>query len=146
MFKNDLVFGKRFELELLKFLEHDSYEQSIGVEKGWDICTKKLDFDTLIINTYEVKADRISNRTGNLCIEYHCNNKDSGITTSIADYWAYFVVKEGFIDYDLYIIPTRKIRKYIRLNKYKINIHGGDKKRSKMYIFDINTFNKYKFN
>lgn len=40
-------------------------------------------------DTFEVKTDWTSKRTGNVGVEYLCNSKDSGILTSCADYYVF---------------------------------------------------------
>ena len=140
-FKNDLDFGNKYEIELLKYLDYDKYIQSKGKFKPYDL---KI-YNNNKITRYEVKADRMTHYTGNIAIEYDCFNKPSGITTTRASYYAYFVVKPNN-EYDYYIIPVKKIKKYITEKKYKRNITGGDYNLSKFYLFEKAIFEKYKKN
>ena len=48
--------------------------------------------------------------------------------------------------FDLYIIPTIKIRELIEEKKYKRSLLGGDFNRSRMYLFDITLFSDYLHN
>lgn len=138
-FIKDLEYGLYFETELLKHISYKSYEQSKGNFKPYDIkIFKKNGF----ISTYEVKADRQINIHGNICIEYECRNKPSGITTSTAKYWAIFEVIT-MDKYALYKIPRKRILKDIENNMYKRKCVGGDNKASNLYLFDKNLYKKY---
>jgi hypothetical protein len=138
-FIKDLEYGLYFETELLKHIPYKSYEQSKGNFKPYDIkIFKKNGF----ISTYEVKADRQINIHGNICIEYECRNKPSGITTSTAKYWAIFEVIT-MDKYALYKIPRKRILKDIENNMYKRKCVGGDNKASNLYLFDKNLYKKY---
>ena len=139
-FLEDLKFGKTYEKELLNYLDFDNYNMCVENEnfKSWDIEIIKNDIKIY----YEVKSDRIGYKTGNIAIEYECNNKPSGITTTQSDYYAYFII--NLIDYDLYIIPVDIIKSHINTCKYKKSLNGGDGYKSKFYLFDIKTFKEYK--
>lgn len=140
-FKKDLEFGNFYELELLKYIDYDKYIQSEGNFKPYDLKIYKNEK----ITRYEVKADRITHYTNNITIEYECYNKPSGITTTKAKYYGYFVVKPNKT-YDLYIIPVKKIKKYIEQKTYSKELSGGQNNLSKFYLFHKNKFEKYKIN
>ena len=137
-FKNDLKFGKKYEMELLKYLDYNIYETKDGLFKEYDLKIKINQKST----TYEVKADRITYKTNNIAIEYECSKKKSGISTTKSDFYAYFIIKPND-NYDLYIIPTKDIKAFIKENKYKRIVNGGDNYNSKMYLFDINIFKNF---
>ncbi len=141
VFNDDLKFGNYYELELLKYIDCDSYIKKTGYFKEYDIKIYKNNKSV----KYEVKADRITYYTKNIAIEYECSNKVSGVITTKAKYYAYFVINPNN-DYELYIIPVKKIIKYIMKNKYKKILTGGDNNKSKFYLFDENLFLKYKKN
>ena len=134
-FKKDLEFGHKYELELLKHIDHDNYLISTGIFKPYDI---KFFKDDKCIR-YEVKADRLTIKTNNIAIEFECSNKPSGITTTRAKYYAYFVIKPNE-EYDLYIIKTKYIKECIKNKLYKRIVKGGDNYTSRMYIFDYSLF------
>ncbi|NCP98481.1 hypothetical protein GW820_06385 [archaeon] len=138
-FKSDLELGNAYEIEFLKYIEYDKYLIMKGNFKPYDIEIYKDNIKT----KYEVKCDRIANRTGNLCIEYICNNKGSGITTTEADYWVYFIIKENDT-YDYYKIPTEEIKLSIASKKYFTTMKGGDGYKSNFYLFKYALFEKYK--
>ena len=138
-FQNDLKFGERFEQELINFMKWQGAEYSKGA-KEYDIIVPKEGGE---IDIYEVKADRLAFRTGNMCIEYECNGKASGICTTKANYWAYFIVFPG-AGYELYLIPTYKIIKRIKNKRYARVCKGGDYGRSLFYLFPKDEFKNYK--
>jgi len=134
-FASDLKMGNEYEQKYLTMIDYDSYEISKGCFKPYDIKVMNGDITT----TYEIKADRMTARTGNVVIEYKCNGKPSGITSSEADYWVYFIVgTEEYIK-----IPTNVVRQFILEKKYKNSISGGDGYRSHMYLFPKNVFEDY---
>ena len=137
-FKNDLKFGKKYEMELLKYLDYDIYKTKDGLFKEYDL---KIYKNNKAIR-YEVKADRQSYKTNNFAIEYECSKKDSGISTTKSDFYAYFIIKPND-DYDLYIIPTIEIKNLIKLKQYKRVVNGGDNYNSKMYLFNISLFKNF---
>jgi hypothetical protein len=137
-FLNDLSFGKKYENLLATYLQpfYTNINKIEGKFKDYDmICDNKI--------KYEVKSDRLSIKTGNLAIEFMCNNKESGITSTKADFYAYFIIK-NLDEYDLYIIPTEDIKTKIKNKDYKRTVKGGDGWRSQMYLFDLKVFENYK--
>ena len=101
------------------------------------------DYDFICKNTsYEIKADRMAYKTNNVAIEYKCNNKPSGISSTKSKYYIYFIVKPDNT-HTAYMIPTDDIKKLIEDKQYHRNIRGGDGYRAQMYLFKINLFNKY---
>jgi hypothetical protein len=136
-FKEDLNFGEKYQKELIKVLKPKNYEISKGLFKDYDIIIN----DTITIY-YEVKADRIAYKTNNICIEYRCNNKNSGLSTTKADYYAYFIINPNE-DYELYIIPVVDLVQMVKEKKYKKNMNGGDGKKSSFYIFSKELFKEY---
>jgi hypothetical protein len=130
-FQSDLLLGKKFELMLLDYLPKDEYtEVEMAPNKRfveWDVKLKNGALEA----KYEVKSDRLSAKTGNLCIEYECSGQPSGISTTQADYYAYFVIKGS--DHDLYLIPVPRIKELIAQGAYK-KMKGGDSYRSEFYL------------
>jgi hypothetical protein len=138
-FNNDLKFGQTFEILLTNLIQNEGYTSCNN--KDYDIAMKE-NGNTIY---YEVKADRMTHKTGNICIEYECFGKPSGITTSKADRYAYFELGPTASSYTLYIIPVNAIKKRISKRKYKRTISGGDYSSSKCYLFDKSVFDKYIF-
>lgn len=141
-FKADLEFGEKYQEELLKYIgDYENYEMSKGYFKEYDLKIYKKKGLELIEKTYECKADRFGWRTNNICIEHKCSNKPSGINTTTANYWAIFLVNND--EYELYIIPTKRIRTNILNKKFKRDLKLANGKCD-CYLFDKNIFEKYK--
>jgi hypothetical protein len=141
-FKADLEFGEKYQGELLKYVGvYEKHEMAEGYFKEYDLKIYKKKGIELIEKTYEVKADRFGCKTGNIAIEYMSSNKPSGITTTQANYWAIFLVNKD--EYELYIIPTKRIRSKIENKQFKrdLKLAGG---KNNCYLFDKSIFDKYK--
>ena len=131
-FKNDLKNGQKYEVIARDYFKYKKCFAPRGKFKEYDFI---LD-DKIKV---EVKSDYIAYRTGNVVIEYMCNNIDSGINATTADYWIYFVINSN--DYDVYKISTFKLKKIC--DKYGRKIRGGDGRRSCMYLLKICHLEKY---
>lgn len=137
-FRQDLENGERYELLLLKHLPHEKFDKPKGCFKEYDVMVYKKNGTK---SSYEVKSDKQINLYGNICIEYMCYNKPSGISTSTAKYWAIFEVKDEY--YRLYKIPRKFIVDCIEKKIYHRECKGGDNKASKLYLFDKHIFDDY---
>ena len=144
-FEKDKIQGDFYEKEALKYLKYDKYKITQGYFKEYDIIYWKDGINTKI----EVKSDRLSSKTGNLCIEYNFKNKPSGILTTTSDYYFYFVlyckdndITKQIIRYDLYKIPVDDLKQIIKNCK---SVNGGDGGYSKMYLLPIRKCKKYLF-
>lgn len=133
-FLNDLRFGNKYEKEFCNIMKLDKYMISEGNFKYFDVLDEKNNI------TYEIKADRQTFKTKNIAIEIECNKKPSGLMTTDADNWVYFVVKDND-EYDMYIIPTDKLRELIKDNK-KV-IYGGDNRKSKIHLLKLELIKEY---
>lgn len=139
-FKSDLTFGNNYETILINNITHEKCIRPEGYFKEYDFEL----FNNNNSVKYEVKADRLGYKTNNIAIEYECNNKSSGITTTTADNIAYFVVdKKDITQFVLFIIPTKYIRQKIKEKYYRGDIRGGDNYLSRMYLFNVNLFLDY---
>ena len=151
MFISDLKFGQKYEQKLLELLPYDTYTHKVGYSKKKDIqedgFNKNYDLTITkddITTKYEVKSDRRAINTMNIAIEFECRNKASGIMTTEADYYAYFIIKSSEL-FDLYLIPVEDLREMINEKKYKRLVKGGDSYLSKMYLISLNDLQKYLF-
>ena len=139
-FQSDLKFGQIYEKEFIKIMGFKSYEhETTKAIKEYDIIVKHNDSET----KYEIKADRLSHKTGNLCIEIACSGRPSGITSTKSDYWGYFVIKSD--GYDLYVLPTEELKQMAFSNQYK-KIRGGDGKKADLVLINIHDLEKIKYN
>lgn len=139
-FQTDLLLAKKYELLLLDYLDRDEYtEVEFSPMKRfseWDVKVVRGSLEA----KYEVKADRLSAKTGNLCIEYECAGQPSGISTTQANYYAYFIIHGS--DQDLYLIPVERIKELIAQGVYK-KLNGGDGYRSRFYLIPKDVFAEY---
>jgi len=126
----DLALGNKWESKLLDYVEHDTYSFSPPLYKGWDVATTYQDHTV----KWEVKSDRMACRTGNVAIETQCNGVPSGITSTEADYYAYFVLQPAS-EATLYMIPTDHLRTMVTKD-YRI-VRGGDRYASEMVLVPI---------
>jgi len=138
MFINDLKLGQKYEKKLLEMLSYDSFNHQCGYCKEYDFTITKDGITT----KYEVKSDRRAINTNNIAIEYMCNDKPSGITTTEAEIYAYFIIKSSEL-FDLYLIPTKDLRQMINNKKYNRQVNGGDGWKSKMYLISLNDLQQY---
>jgi hypothetical protein len=136
-FTNDLSFGNQYEKKYATYKGFKNYIIKEGKFKPYDI----RDLDTNI--KYEVKTDRYTHRTGNMCIEFMCNNQPSGISTTEAEWYAYWVYQPDGKD-ELYEIPVAELKDMIKQKKYLREQNGGDGFRSKFYLIKKELFNIYK--
>jgi len=146
-FYRDLEFGKKYE-KIFAGLTKCTFVQSIG-NKNWDIDL--LDNDIHI--KYEIKTDKQMNKTGNICIEYICNNKPSGIMTTESEYYIFIeIIDYNFIkgynhnyEYNMYVVKTDDLKDMINNDVIdKTPRCGGDGFKSKFYLINKRHFEKYK--
>lgn len=87
----------------------------------------------------EVKCDRMAHKTGNIYIEVYSRGKESGISTTEADYWLYIIENREV----MFLAPTDKLRELCReyhaLNGFT---RGGDNDTSKGVLIPINSLFK----
>ena len=105
-----------------------------GYFKEYDLIITKDNNETRI----EVKSDRHASKTGNLAIEYECNNKPSGITSTEADYYIYFIVHPDRDE--TYKIPIDDLKNLVKDCR---KVSGGDGNRSKMYLLHRTKIQNY---
>ena len=136
-FVSDLKFGNIYEKDVLKRLSSNAVLVK-GKCKPCDIVDGDI--------KYECKSDRYTFTTHNLCIEFECSNKESGIMATESDFYFYYVIntenKESLFE-KVYKIPTTVIREMIADKKYHKIQKGGDGWKSKFYLFRENLFSQY---
>ena len=136
-FNNDLLLGKKYEMILLDYIPKGEYDEVEFAPNHrfveWDVKVKRGALEA----KYEVKADRLSHKTGNLCIEFQCAGQPSGISTTQANYYAYFIIHGT--GHDLYLIPVERLKEYIEQSSPK-KMSGGDGYRSRFYLIPQDVF------
>jgi len=83
----------------------------------------------------EIKYDRKTKETGNIFIEFQSRNKLSGISTTQADFWTYYIDDDFCIT-----ISTKKLKekmkRLLKDKKAKI-VPGGDENSSKGLLIKV---------
>jgi len=130
---SDLSFGKTYEEHATQFLpQGETLVEFAPSEqfRGWDFRSDKF--------KYEVKADRLAHKWGmkTMFIEYECSGKPSGISTTEADYWFYFMVRPNGTS-RRFLIPIQALRDACKDCPSK---SGGDGWRVKGYIVPVSQF------
>lgn len=143
-FKRDLKQGQIYEKKALDYFEYESYNMKEGYFKEYDIELFDKEGKKILV---EVKSDRLSCKTGNLCIEHKYKNNPSGIEATLADYWVYFVLycKDGntygeVIKEECYVIPTNELKELVKNCR---SVYGGDGRFSQMYLLKKSNCQKY---
>tara|TARA_R100001460_G_scaffold6992_4_gene18085 strand:+ start:3037 stop:3477 length:441 start_codon:yes stop_codon:yes gene_type:complete len=85
----------------------------------------------------EVKSERdIWQNTGNICIEYECWGKPSGIRATESDYWFHNLCI-GDDEYCTLVFKTDTLKKIVdKLDTFK-TVSGGDGNASRMYLVNL---------
>jgi hypothetical protein len=105
-------------------------------------------FDLMVGQTYEnqlsellqqkieVKRDFKCLETGNIFVEYESRGKRSGIATSEAEWWCYWLSESHFVMIKKYELK-KLCRKYIGTKR---DVNGGDSNTSKGILLPIQEF------
>lgn len=134
-FNEDLKVGKEIELKYIEIKGMQNYKQTEGKNSDYDVIC----FDDNKETKYEIKYDKMSLKTGNICIEFECRGKLSGVSVTKCSYWIQYLT-----DDEIYEIPINDLYELINGKKYKCIIKGGDDKASYCYLFNKSVFNNYK--
>jgi hypothetical protein len=81
----------------------------------------------------EVKEDMMYDITGNVAIEYMCNGKLSGVSSSKASGWVYKLGDE------LYFCDITTLKGFLKSKPFR-RVSGGDGMRAKMLLVPIKDF------
>jgi len=130
-FNKDLAFGKKWEAVAEAYI----HESEMVIEHAPEGQFKPWDFRSTL-GSYEVKSDRLAYKYGckTMFIEYECSGNPSGIQSTEADFWMYYMVKPSG-DYVAYRIPVPELKE---MCKGCVSKAGGDNYRSKGYIVPVN--------
>ena len=131
-FHRDLEFGASFENMAIQKIssENSVIERPVGKFKEYDFILDGI--------KYEVKSDKRAYSTGNFCIEFkRASGTLSGISTTTADYYIYFIVYPGG-DYDMYKITVSFIKDLIDKKQYHTIYTNWD--GSTFYLFRSDFF------
>lgn len=134
--QSDLKDGNKFEDYILDIVKKD-YPDAVRMEgyfPDYDIEVPGKDI------TYECKFDRMSQKTGNLAIEFEYNKKPSGINKSKAVWWVYGYFNKKNSKWMHAFIKTEDLKK--QCDGYRV-VNGGDRWASKMYLIPVEDFEKF---
>jgi len=149
--KESLAIGEGFE----EFVMLDiACKLVVSVAKNEVAANLKL-YDLTLEDgtTIECKCDERGEETRNICIETHCDGKESGILTTTADYWMITDNVKGFL------IKTSELRrcveeghtslfpeeptKFLYMLKYPVKQEGGAVKLMNFYTIPTHLFSEY---
>jgi hypothetical protein len=139
-FEDDLNTGIRAQNFIIKQLEKEygKMKSSEGNFKDYDLINDKN-------YTFEVKFDLLSRETGNVGIEYSCNNQKSGISATKANGWIHIYFLDNRWVYSK--MDVTELKNFIKENwDYFKKVVGGDGNRAKIILIPIKEFaNKFDF-
>lgn len=157
-FDKDLEWGVFWEFETISFIENlfnehlnpkgmklmflnENLNKNVIVLKDWDVKYVILDTLTNVkikTITFEIKADKFE-ETGNLFFEKSCSKKQSGVFTTKANFFVYYLPR--YKENNFYIVKPEKLINLIN-DKFPscINYGGGDNGRVVSYLINKNTF------
>lgn len=142
-FELDLERAKETETEIARIVR-----KYMGEDVQIDFCDNK-DYDLRVLVEgepfyLEVKEDFMCMNTGNVCVEFECRGKPSGIAVSKAQFFVY-KLHESPVRKRYYICSTKTLRKMIEQRAYhRIFESGGDVgSNTKGYLFKVETFKAF---
>ena len=85
----------------------------------------------------ELKSERdLWQKTGNICIEYECYGKPSGINATESDYW-FHQLCVGEDTFATLVFDTKSLKRIIKNLDYKRSVSGGDNNAARMYLLNL---------
>ena len=119
----------------MKPTKEDRKKFDIDLEYG-EIREDKIK-DMLTGKKIEVKSEKgMWMKTGNICIEYECWNKPSGIRATESDYWFHNLAIDDEV-YCTLVFSTPMLKQIVqKLDDHKV-VKGGDNWASKMFLVNL---------
>jgi len=149
--KESLKIGEDFEKFVIKEIKT---KLVLNATKNEVAANLKL-YDITLENskTIECKCDERAEDTRNICIETHCDDKESGILTTTADYWLITDNLQGFliktdelkrcIDEGHTSLFPEEPTKFLHMTNYPVKQEDGSKKLMNFYTIPIHLFSEY---
>jgi len=133
-FHSDLARGSKIELSVLQMLKKKYRSASlIDAYKGYDIWIPELACGV------EVKYDPMSNKTGNIVVEFEMNGKPSALMTTEAKWWVFYDGNKF-----IWITPKNIIRCVFDNKLSHVEFTGrGDTSSKKAFLIKKNTLFSY---
>ena len=135
-FEEDLAYGESLELKVLAKIKV-KYPKAYKIEgyfKDWDIYIPEKEIGV------EVKADRLSKKTGNVAIECSYGGEPSALKATKAAWWVY-VTEDTY-----YWIKPETIEECVFIEGIESREFPpikGDFKGKELYLIKEDTFAKY---
>jgi hypothetical protein len=135
-FLNDLKRGEEGEDFVIKKLQelYGGVAVKSGGAKGWDFSLSNRGW----MIRCECKSDFMSAKTGRIFFETHCNNKESGLSSTTADRWTYLLP-----DNCIYIFEPQKMLEWLKVNGKPVG--GGDGGRAKGFLVKTSVVDQLDF-
>lgn len=125
MFNEDKDFGEEMQKEFCKILTREGYEVShVAVDQfpDWDIQITSG-------KTFEIKADKKTDETGNIFIETGYRGSPSGLAATKADYFV--VIARNFA----HVATSEDVRRFVLFYPGKTFVRAcGDNGQSSGYL------------
>ena len=145
-FKKDLKYGTTGEKIVAMYMAIN------GMSIVRDESTNTKDYDIVMYspkadkNLYmEVKTDNYvdnENDTGNIAIEIRYRGKPSGISTTKADWWIYYMPEISFNN--LWMMECDKLKRFIKENIQDLKVvKGGDNNWSELVLIPRKKYAQY---
>ena len=113
----------------MKPIKEDRKKFDIDLQYG-TIREEKI-VDMLTNKKIEVKSERdMWMKTGNICVEYECWNKPSGIRATESDYWFHN-------EFCTLVFKTDVLKTIVDKLDYFKTVSGGDNNASKMFLVNL---------
>lgn len=138
-FKKDLEYARKGEMEVNKLLRKLGCKViKENMDSRYDLKVQFPNFDGTV--DVEIKEDLMCYSTDNVAIEFECDGRPSGITSTIAKVYAYILhCSDNTKKYIL--LSVKNIKKAIDEEKYICIADGGvNKNKSKVYLFELDVF------
>ena len=119
-------------------LEPNEFDRKkFDLDLSYGKVREKLVADILQDKKLEVKSERdLWANTGNICIEFECYGKPSGIAVTEADYWFHnLCIKDD--TYATLVFKTDDLKEILDNMENKRVVYGGDNKAAKMYLIGL---------
>lgn len=134
-FRKDLKIAIENEKKVASFFEKQGcIVHEINDDKEYDLLIEK-DGD---MKKYELKTDYFVTKehdSGNVFVEYECRGKASGISTSTADWWIFYLIHLK----ELWFIKTEDLKQVISEFHFNTTHTAGDEgSRTKGYLVGRN--------
>ena len=119
----------------MKPIKEDRKKFDIDLQYG-TIREEKI-VDMLTNKKIEVKSERdMWMKTGNICVEYECWNKPSGIRATESDYWFHNLCV-GDNEFCTLVFKTDVLKTIVDKLDYFKTVSGGDNNASKMFLVNL---------